>query len=157
VHERHPDVRVALGAAATGLPGFRSSHQEAQRARALISARGAGCSSELPVATDYDDVALAAMLAEHPTTLRAWVSRTLGDLARDDTTTERLRETLRAYLAADRSSTGAAARLHLHKNTVHYRLRQAEELLGRPLAGARLDIEVALLVCHHLGDAVLRG
>ncbi|MFJ4031286.1 helix-turn-helix domain-containing protein [Streptomyces griseoluteus] len=39
----------------------------------------------------------------------------------------------------------AATRLHLHKHTVHYRIRKAEELLGRPLAEDRLDVEMALL------------
>ncbi|WP_242625571.1 helix-turn-helix domain-containing protein [Streptomyces sp. BK022] len=50
-----------------------------------------------------------------------------------------------AYLDSGGSYTQAATRLHLHKNTVHYRIRKAEELLGRPLAEDRLDVEVALL------------
>jgi DNA-binding PucR family transcriptional regulator len=155
LRERHPDLCVALGTAGTGLAGFRTSHHEAQRARALVLGREDRRCGPRGWVTDYDDVALAAMLAAQPVALRAWVARTLGDLARDDSGVERLRETLRAYLAADRSSSGAAARLHLHKNTVHYRLHRAEELLGRPLADARLDIEVALLACHHLGEDVL--
>jgi sugar diacid utilization regulator len=43
------------------------------------------------------------------------------------------------------NDTQAATRLHLHKHTVHYRIRKAEELLGRPLAEDRLDVEMALL------------
>ena len=41
-----------------------------------------------------------------------------------------LRDTVRVFLDCDGSYTQAAARLH--KNTVHYRVRKAEELRGRP-------------------------
>jgi PucR C-terminal helix-turn-helix domain len=44
----------------------------------------------------------------------------------------------------------------LHKNTVQYRIRNAEESLGRPLAENRLRIEIALLTSHWLGSAVLQ-
>lgn len=54
------------------------------------------------------------------------------------------------FLQASGSYTEAAARLHLHKNTVHYRVRKAEELRGRPLTDGRLDVEIALLACDHL-------
>lgn len=39
-----------------------------------------------------------------------------------------LKETLLAYAAADLNVGAAARRLHLHQNTVHYRLRQIERL-----------------------------
>ncbi len=142
----HPGLRVALGGAGSGLEGFRTSHREAWRARALAELRADG-----PAVVDYDEVAVPALLAEHHDDLHAWLRRTLGGLAAGDEATGRLRETLHAYLAADRSSSEAAGRLHLHKNTVHYRLRRAEEVLGHPVAENRLDVEVALLVCRHLG------
>lgn len=53
-------------------------------------------------------------------------------------------------LYAEGSYTEAAARLHLHKNTVHYRVRKAEEIRGRTLVDGRLDVEVALLACDPL-------
>ena len=68
----------------------------------------------------------------------------------------RLRETARVFLAADGSFTAAAEQLTLHKNTVHYRVRKAEEILGRPLQESRLDVELALAACRWLGPAVLR-
>jgi DNA-binding PucR family transcriptional regulator len=46
--------------------------------------------------------------------------------------------------------------MHLHKNTIQYRVRKAEEARGRPLADGRLDVEVALLACRLLGSTVLR-
>jgi len=62
----------------------------------------------------------------------------------------RLRETLRVLLEANGSYLEAAARMHVHKNTVLYRVRKAEELLGRPVTDGRLAIEVALLACDQL-------
>jgi DNA-binding PucR family transcriptional regulator len=44
----------------------------------------------------------------------------------------------------------------LHKNSVQYRIRRAEESLGRPVAESRQDIELALQVSRWLGAAVLR-
>jgi DNA-binding PucR family transcriptional regulator len=67
----------------------------------------------------------------------------LGALAADDPGARQLRDTVRVFVDCDGSYTQAAARLHLHKNTVHYRVRKAEELRGRPLAGDRLDVEVS--------------
>jgi len=44
----------------------------------------------------------------------------------------------------------------LHKNTVQYRIRKAEERLGRPVSEDRLYIELALLASQWLGASVLR-
>ena len=53
------------------------------------------------------------------------------------------------------SFTATAEQLMLHKNTVHYRIRKAEEIRGRPLQESRLDVELALSACRWLGSAVL--
>jgi DNA-binding PucR family transcriptional regulator len=147
-----PELRVALGEPARGLPGFRASHQEAQRARAVAEAAG----EQDNRITHFAQVGIAALLSENVDALQAWVARTLGALANDDEATDRLRETVRVFLAAGGSFTDAAARLHLHKNTVHYRVRKAEEVRGRPVREDRLDVEVALVACKQLGQRVLR-
>jgi hypothetical protein len=46
--------------------------------------------------------------------------------------------------------------LVLHKNTVQYRIRRAEESLGRPVSDSRHDVELALQASYWLGPAVLR-
>lgn len=144
-------VRVTLGSPAAGLAGFRQTHREALRARAVVQAAPSAHGGVVR----FDDVALAALLTDHPAVLRAWVRRVLGDLAEDDEGTARLRQTVRALLSCGGSYTAAAALLHVHKNTVHYRVQRAEELRGLPLAEGRLDVEVALLVCELLGPRVL--
>jgi len=44
----------------------------------------------------------------------------------------------------------------MHKNTVQYRVRKAEEALGRPLHGRESDVELALRVCRSLGAPILQ-
>ena len=68
----------------------------------------------------------------------------------------KLRATLGAFLQENRSYKATAERLTLHKNTVQYRVRKAEEALGRPLGPDRLHVELALLASQWLGAAVLR-
>ncbi len=145
-----PRLRVALGSPASGLAGFRASHRQALRARSV-----AETGREPTQLVDFGQVAVAALLADNLEDLRVWVQRTLGDLARDDDAMARLRDTVRVFLQCGGSYTDAAIRLHLHKNTVHYRVRKAEEVLPRPLADNRLDVEVALLVCDQLGSRVI--
>jgi len=88
--------------------------------------------------------------------LRAWVLSTLADLATDDEHHARLRDTLLIFLRSGGSYKTTAEQLVLHKNTIQYRIRKAEESLGRPVGDNRQDVELALQACHWLGAAVLR-
>lgn len=149
-------VRAALGPPGTGVEGFRRSHAVARRVQAVAAAAApAACR---PVTT-ADDLGPLLLLGSGTDLLAARVADVLGDLALDDEQHERLRDTVGAYLRGGGSLAAAAAELHLHKNTVQYRLRRAEEVRGRPLGVSdadRLDVEVALHACRVLGAAVLR-
>ena len=48
-----------------------------------------------------------------------------------------------------------AEELHLHTNSVKYRVQRAIERRGRPIEDDRLDVEVALLLCSLFGDRLL--
>ena len=48
-----------------------------------------------------------------------------------------------------------ADQLHLHVNSVKYRVQRALERRGRVIGDDRLDVEVALLLCHWFDTAVL--
>ena len=74
----------------------------------------------------------------------AFVKRILGPLAANDAATDRIAVTLAVYLEENRSPAKAAQRLMVHPNTVSYRIHQAEELLGRPIAANIRDLSVAL-------------
>ncbi len=81
----------------------------------------------------------------------------LGPLASKTENDARLRETLRVFLRYGASHKAAAEQLNLHFNSVKYRVQRAVERRGRPIGSERLDVELALLVCHWYGNAVLRS
>jgi hypothetical protein len=145
-------VRFAFGAVGSGLAGFRRTHQQALGAHAVALAAG---SAAHPM-TSFGDVAPLALMSGSIDLTRAWVIETLGSLAADDEHTARLRETLRVFLHENGSFKSTAERLTLHKNTVQYRVRKAEESLGHPVDDNRLHVELALLASQWLGASVLR-
>jgi purine catabolism regulator len=79
--------------------------------------------------------------------LRVFGEDVLGGLRLSDRTGV-LMATLRAYLAVNGSPTDAADRLHLHRNTVLYRLQRIEQILQRDLRNAdvRLTLHLALKI-----------
>jgi DNA-binding PucR family transcriptional regulator len=106
--------------------------------------------------TESEQAGLVALMVSDIEAIRSWVTHALGPLAVDVESNARLRDTVRAFLASGGSYTAAAQELLLHKNTVQYRIRKAEELRGRPLSDGRLDVEVALLAVQLLGSRVLQ-
>ena len=107
--------------------------------------------------TSFGEVAPLALMSGSIELLQAWVIETLGALADSDEPTARLRDTLRVFLQENGSYKATAERLTLHKNTVQYRVRKAEQGLGRPIGpDRRLNLELALLASQWLGAAVLR-
>ena len=146
------DIHFAFGDAAKGTAGFRLTHAQAIAAQAVALAAG----TPAPRAVAFGQVAPVAMMLASPELLRPWVAGTLADLATDDEHHARLRETLLVFLQTGGSYKTTAEQLMLHKNTVQYRIRKAEESLGRPVGDSRHDVELALLASHWLGPAVLR-
>jgi PucR C-terminal helix-turn-helix domain/GGDEF-like domain len=146
------DIHFAFGDAVRGVAGFRLTHQQAIAAQAVALAAG----SPPPRVVTFGEVAPVAMMLGSADLLRAWVLATLGGLATDDEQHARLRDTLLAFLQSGGSYKATAEQMVLHKNTVQYRIRKAEESLGRPAAGNRQDVELALQAGRWLGSAVLQ-
>lgn len=144
---------VATGTWDEGLDGLRRSHADALQARHVARAAQRAAGS----LTRFDEVAVAALLGDDTDRARRFVHETLGPLASGDEPTTRLRETLAAFLEAGSSHVAAARRLHVHQNTVAYRVRRAEDLLGAAVADRRLNLEIALALASALGPAVLEG
>lgn len=151
VEEADPSVRICAGNAEQGVEGFRRTHRQALRAQELAVLASPGHRF-----TAYARVAPIALMCANTDDLRAWVWEVLGPLAVDDEHAARLRETLRVFLAAGCSYTAAASRQILHKNTVQYRIRKAEEAMGQTVQERRTDLDVALLAVEHLGEVLLR-
>jgi DNA-binding PucR family transcriptional regulator len=147
-------ARLACGRAEDGLHGFRASLQQAERAKAVAFARGDRFSDRVVF---YDDVAPIALMAGDVDELRRFVTDVLGDLCGDDERNEWLRETLREFLARNRSYVATAEAMTLHRNTIQYRVAQAMELCGQSFddPDAVFKVQIALEVCRWMAPAVL--
>ena len=144
---------IAAGNPLPGVEGFRRSHQQAQEAHAVAIASGSNA-HRVTAASD-PGLSTAALMGSNLGAARVWVAEVLGPLASCTENDERLRETLGVFLRAGSSFKAAAEELHLHSNSVKYRVQRAIERRGRPITDGRLDVEVALLLCHWYGNAVL--
>jgi len=146
-------VRLAVGAPGEGLEGFRRTLRRAELSRAVALAGGERSASVV----FYQEVAPVALMAEDFGELQLLVSRVLGDLAVDNERNGWLRETLREFLARNRSFAATAEAMFLHRNTIQYRVAQAMELCGHSFddPDAMLDVQIALMVCRWMGSAVL--
>ncbi|BBX34165.1 ABC transporter substrate-binding protein [Mycolicibacterium mageritense] len=145
---------LAVGNPLPGVDGFRHSHRQAQEARSVAIAAGPAL-CRFTAASD-SGVSVAALLGTDLESAAQWVGDVLGPLAAATENDERLRETLRAFLRSGSSYKAAAEELHLHTNSVKYRVSRAVERRGRPITDDRLDVEVALLLCHYFGATLLR-
>jgi DNA-binding PucR family transcriptional regulator len=144
---------VAIGSPAVGMNGFRRSHAQAVAIRSVVLAR---TRADRTVVADSDPgLAAAALVCGSIEDVRTWVAEVLGRLAADTDSDARLRETFRVFLNAGASYTLAAEQLTLHFNTVKYRVGRALARRGRPITEDRFDVELALLLCHWYGDALL--
>ncbi|MFC4944088.1 PucR family transcriptional regulator [Pseudonocardia sp. GCM10023141] len=137
--------RLTVGVSRPALPDALSGAlQEARHARDLAATRP----GRLHVVAAAEVTSHVALLAAVPDRLRrAFAARILDPvLAYDARTNAGLLETLEAFLDCSGSWSRAAERLHLHVNTVRYRIGRVEELTGRDLGRFtdRVDVFLAL-------------
>jgi hypothetical protein len=143
---------TALSQAHSGVTGFVRAHHEAKAVERLMrlaptSVRVSGLR--------HADVELATLLCHDLEDARHFVQRQLGRLAIDDRRTREVRDTLRMYLDNERSVAKVAEQQYISRNTVTYRIKQAEQLSGRRLDQDRLNLHAALLLSDLLGPQVL--
>jgi hypothetical protein len=153
ISDTHDAPHVAVGAPLPGIDGFRRSHRQAQNARRVAVAAGPSA-PHVTAATD-PGLSSAALVSTDLAEAQAWVRETLGPLATDSENDALLRETLRVFLREGCSYKAAAEDLNLHSNSVKYRVQRAVHRRGRQITDDRLDVELALVVCHWFGAAVL--
>jgi PucR C-terminal helix-turn-helix domain/GGDEF-like domain len=133
----HPPVVLAFGEPAQGLAGWRLTHRQAQAALVVALRR------PRPF-TRYADVALLAAALKDDALASALLDTYLAPLDDHRGGGTVLRETLRAYLAAEQNISSAAASLGVVWNTVKNRLQTIEAMLGRTLHPCPAELEVAL-------------
>lgn len=139
-------VSIGVGRPRAGIEGIRRSHQEARQALTLgRRIQGPGH------LTTFDDLGIYRLIyaAESLPELRTFHDETLGALiAYDNVHGAELIKTLEAYFVANCSPKEAASLLHVHRNTVLYRLERIKEITGLDLdaADVRLRLNLALHV-----------
>jgi len=134
-------ARLYVGTPAIGIPGFVTSFQEAERTRQIAHRRR----EHGPIST-YAEIEIVALVGCTPAVDR-FMTRTLGQLALTDEATDRLRETVRVYLACGGNVDDASGPLSVHPNTVRYRISRVEDILGAPINRFGTDLSLALR--HH--------
>ncbi|MET8948917.1 PucR family transcriptional regulator ligand-binding domain-containing protein [Streptomyces sp. NPDC004542] len=140
------DGRVTLGvsAAVHSAEGLRGALEEARHARRVAAARpGRVC------AAGHQELASHVLLLPFvpDDVRRAFTARLLDPLREYDRRHRaELIPTLEAFLDCDGSWTRCATRLHLHVNTLRYRVGRIEQLTGRDLSRLedKLDFFLAL-------------
>jgi DNA-binding PucR family transcriptional regulator len=152
-YEPPPGVLVAFGRPGKSIAGFRSSHAEALQAARIASLVRDGTSR----VTGYAAVELVSLLAADMPRARTFVAAQLGPLASRAEAAERMRETVLAFLACGGSATRVAKKLYVHQNTVAYRIKRAEEMLGRKVNDRPIELTCALKLAAVLGSVVMAG
>lgn len=139
------NVRLAVGmSGATGLAALAGGLEEA---RFAVRAARAG-STPVTVVSSHEVTSHVLLLATVPDDVRrAYATRVLGAVIDNDQRNRGdLVETLGVFLGCSCSWARAAELLHLHVNTVRYRIGRIEELTGRDLSRLedRVDVFLAL-------------
>lgn len=143
---------IGIGGAHPGARGIRASFEEARIALQIALRRGA---SRLC----FDDIWLDRLFLGSVSVaeLAAAVLRPLDDLP--DQRRRAWLETLRAWFDGGRSVTNAARLLHMHPQSVRYRLAQIEQLFGSRFHAPDhlLALHLAVTSQRTLGDHRARG
>jgi DNA-binding PucR family transcriptional regulator len=138
------EIRIVLSPICTEIADYRRQFLACDRALALL-----GDYLTAPV-VDLDELGILSLLLREgdEEEVRSFVaSRLQPVIEQDGRRGTQLTQTLDAYYQAGCSPRRTAGALHVHVNTVYYRLERIKELLGVDLSAPRaaLDLQVALL------------
>lgn len=121
----HPGWTAGVGRGVTRAPEVRDSLRDAE-----IGARRAAVAGEGQVLA-FDDFDLATLLVSETESLR--VRPKIDELLRALQQNPAILEAVRSYFEHDLDIMRTAEAMHLHHNSLRYRLGRAEEFLGRSL------------------------
>jgi carbohydrate diacid regulator len=142
-----PPFRLTMGIAMAGIDGVAISYQSAREAARLGRLR----TPSEPLLSYYDLV-LPVLLSRLDSGWQAeQLRRPVATLRAHDKNDEVLRRTLDAWLLHDAHPALAAAALHIHRNTLDYRLRRIADLTGLDLG--RIEDRLLLYVSSLLDCA----
>lgn len=137
-------VRVAHGRGGTGAAGVAQSYREARNAATLTQQIGGS------QVCGYDDLRVFAAIQEVASSEpgRSFAAEVLEPLRQADGQTGNLEEIVLAYINESGNLNAAARRLHLHRNTMLYKLERASRALQMDVRTAETQFMVWL--AHHI-------
>jgi sugar diacid utilization regulator len=152
--ELFPDTKVVIGIGGTCRDPQEITRSYEQAHRTIETLRRIGRAGTV---TAFADLGIHRLLLQVPqlAELRSFADDVLGSLSRNER--ERRAEyltTLACYLRENSSPQRAARFLHVHPNTVAYRIKRIEEITGLSMDSYRdrLTTQVALEILDALGD-----
>jgi hypothetical protein len=128
---------LAVGEPGRAASGWRLTHRQARAALPLARNAPGSC-------VRYADVALLATVLQDDLIATSLRQLYLEPLKAERDGGEALRATLRAYFAAERNLSSAAALLGVDRRTVSSRLRVTEAHIGRSIDVSLSDLRMAL-------------
>ncbi|MDQ6523162.1 helix-turn-helix domain-containing protein [Nocardioides sp. LHD-245] len=129
------ELLTGLARARVGISRVVARLDEVQEARRQARVACASVSPGAAAVGRFGADPLAVLLAASPDQARVLVDAVLAPvLALPPDDRDVVFATARAWLAAGGSTSTAARELHVHRNTVRYRIRRLEEITGRDLA-----------------------
>ncbi|WP_134699574.1 helix-turn-helix domain-containing protein [Ammoniphilus sp. YIM 78166] len=146
-----PTVLIALGRAKNGLVHVGKSAQEAQRGLQLLRTYNLNKN-----VISYSELGVQRLLLQNSEDeLMDFIQETLGPLLEYEAQRKReLLPTLLVYLEHNQNSKEAAESLHIHTNTLNYRLKRIQEILSIELTDAEqfMNLQLALRLHQYLGS-----
>ena len=136
--EHEDRCHFGIGECGQNLSGWRLSHRQAAAVLSIAQRRGTSvryADASLLATALKDDLLSASLRQIYLEPLRT--QRDAGEV---------LKETLRAYIAANRNLSSAATALSVSRRTISNRLSRIENLVGRPLPTVMGVIDTALQI-----------
>jgi DNA-binding PucR family transcriptional regulator len=150
-----PEVTVTVGIGGPCHGPEQIRHSYAQARRTVETVRRMGRAGRVVA---FGDLGIHRLLLQVPdlAELRGFADEVLGSLSADPTGQSQVYlETLACYFRENGSPQRAARVLHVHANTVSYRVHRVEEITGLDLGSYRdrLVAQVALEILDAVGEA----
>jgi len=136
---------VAVGLPATGIAGLRSTHLTAQSVHAL-----ARLAPHLGPVLDFAESGFVSLASRDRELARWFVESELGELLKGGASTDDLMLTLDTLYTHGGSLVRTAEALFVHRNTVAYRLKRIEDILGRDPLARPVETQAALTLWRAL-------
>lgn len=137
-----PPLYGGIGRLYTGLEHVAKSNEEANKSLSyLLNRNHTGLMR-------YENIGINRLfLNQQNKEIEQFIQEVLSPLQEPKAQSSELELTLKTYIAANRSTSLSAERLHIHPNTLYHRIRKIEELLGVDLNEPN-DWLTLLLACH---------